>query len=650
MGTGALHILIPVHLWAGIIFYAIICTMKKSLKIFVFLLIVLFLQKPGYATEQFDTGYDVFYDVSNDGETQVTQDISIKNKQSDVVATSYNLSINKMSIYDVKGSDRAGELEFEVEVNGPITKISTNFNEQVIGIDRTLNWQLKYKSKDIATKVGEIWNINIPKVDILESTKEYNTTLKVPISFGSEIYISPKPTEKEQDDKFYIYKYNKESLTKTGITASFGSYQILNFQLSYKLENESSIANYQEIALPPSIKGIQQIKYDSIEPLPERVYIDTDGNMMALYKVAANSQLEIKASGSVRIAGKQINPEFGGKFEDINDNFKVYLREQPFWETTSDPIKRIANELYDPNLNVTQNAQKVYNYVVNELEYNFDINSTVEISRNGALKTIVEPGPVACMEFTDLFIAIARSQGIPARELNGYALTTESNLTPLSISLKSGDLLHSWAEFYDPNYGWIQIDPTWGNTSKIDYFTKLDTNHFVFVIKGRDSEYPYPAGTYKIDGTEKQVEVDIAQDSEIFKFREDVTFYKKLTLNPIKLFTDYREYNVYNSGGIWIFNINNSGVDVLPFETKTLAIKRGTLEVPFETFNGESKYLQFESTIGQPPTKSKANSSLYLSALLALVLCMIVYVLAIHPNRLRRLIHRLLLRLRGPNQ
>jgi hypothetical protein len=85
--------------------------------------------------------------------------------------------------------------------------------------------------------------------------------------------------------------------------------------------------------------------------------------------------------------------------------------------------------------------------------------------------------------------------------------------TPISINLKSGDLLHSWPEFYDPNFGWVAVDPTWGNTSKTDYFTKLDTNHFAFVIKGINSEYPLPAGMYRTDDSTKLIDISFAYES-----------------------------------------------------------------------------------------------------------------------------------------
>ena len=59
------------------------------------------------------------------------------------------------------------------------------------------------------------------------------------------------------------------------------------------------------------------------------------------------------------------------------------------------------------------------------------------------------------MEFTDLFVAIARAAGIPARESVGYAYTTNSRLRPLSLVT---DVLHAWPEYYDADKKiWVHL-------------------------------------------------------------------------------------------------------------------------------------------------------------------------------------------------
>ncbi|MBI2404889.1 transglutaminase domain-containing protein, partial [Candidatus Gottesmanbacteria bacterium] len=130
--------------------------------------------------------------------------------------------------------------------------------------------------------------------------------------------------------------------------------------------------------------------------------------------------------------------------------------------------------------------------------------------RKGAIAALVSPQNSICMEFTDLFVALARAAGIPAREVVGYAYTTNAKLRPLSLI---ADVLHAWPEYYDRERGiWVSVDPTWANTTRgVDYFTKLDFNHIAFAIHGAKSDAPYPAGFYKRSGTNsKDVVVSFA--------------------------------------------------------------------------------------------------------------------------------------------
>lgn len=174
--------------------------------------------------------------------------------------------------------------------------------------------------------------------------------------------------------------------------------------------------------------------------------------------------------------------------------------------------------------------------------------------------------------------------GIPARELNGYAITNEENLRPLSINLAKGDLLHSWPEFYDPTLGWIQVDPTWGNTSGIDYFTKLDTSHFAFVIKGINSEYPVPAGAYRTDQEKDLIEVEFSQAENEIDFTQSTTLKKKFNWNLIKLLRGYRKYKLVNTGATIVYDLD--GNPILPGNFQTIYLHKDTTKYSYKDFNG----------------------------------------------------------------
>lgn len=86
-----------------------------------------------------------------------------------------------------------------------------------------------------------------------------------------------------------------------------------------------------------------------------------------------------------------------------------------------------------------------------------------------------------CTDFHSLFIAMARSQDIPARFEIGF---------PLPPDKHSGEIsgYHCWADFFEPQHGWVPVDisEAWKHPEKKSYFFgALDANRMQFTT-GRD--------------------------------------------------------------------------------------------------------------------------------------------------------------------
>jgi len=277
----------------------------------------------------------------------------------------------------------------------------------------------------------------------------------------------------------------------------------------------------------------------------------------------------------------------GGKMHEIpSDLKKLYTKADTYWEVENSRIKDLALELFDPKKNVAQNAYEAYKYVVENLEYDTEITQENTIQRHGALKALTQKGAWACMEFTDLFIALTRAMGIPARELNGFAFSEGESIVPTPVDFNTGDMLHAWAEFYDPNFGWVQVDPTWGNTSGIDYFTKLDTNHLAFVVKGVSSEEPYPAGAYRLDTNQKQINVDFAEKQ--IDFEPKLEFKKAIPWNLLKILQGKRRYVVTHKEGPILYGVGgeNSKRIIFPFSKESVYLERSANVLEYRDFGG----------------------------------------------------------------
>jgi hypothetical protein len=124
-------------------------------------------------------------------------------------------------------------------------------------------------------------------------------------------------------------------------------------------------------------------------------------------------------------------------------------------------------------------ARKIYDYIVRE--FSFDTTSGVEKSVDW----------YACLEkkkgdayiYANLFTALVRKAGIPARLVAGYFIDgTQTAHT------------HFWSEFYLEGFGWVPVDPLLGDDKKfgdspaiqnpaVFYFGNLDSRH-IAIAKG----------------------------------------------------------------------------------------------------------------------------------------------------------------------
>lgn len=481
---------------------------KCKLVFLIFFTIFAFLPKQKlHAAQDFELNSSVSYLVTQEGKTFVQHQINFTNKTENLFVTQYQITLGSTRLTDIWAKDNLQNLEPEVKTGNNTTTIILNLKQKAIGLNRSYNLQLGYEDRDITTKTGRVWEVNIPKPNDIEKFNTYTTELIVPSSFETPVQVVPNPTSSVKRNLNNTYIFNKSSLAKRGITALFGTNQAFSFDLRYTLRNDNPIRNNISIALPPDT-AYQKLFYHDIKPVPDEIISDADGNWIANYNLNSGQKIEVKAIGSVVIS---LSPNTTVFQQD--PSLDQYLTSQEPWQTDDPEIINLANKL--------KTAENIYNFIVDHLDYNYD-RVEKNSKRLGAKQALANPELSICMEFTDLFVALSRAAGIPARELNGFAFTQNSKLRPLSLKQ---DILHAWPEYFDKEREtWIPVDPTWAKTTQgIDYFSKFDLNHFVFVIHGTSSTTPYPVGFYKLDDTVgKDVNVEPLEDLPTPKIDLDV--------------------------------------------------------------------------------------------------------------------------------
>ncbi|HEC02609.1 MAG TPA: transglutaminase domain-containing protein, partial [Phycisphaerales bacterium] len=101
-------------------------------------------------------------------------------------------------------------------------------------------------------------------------------------------------------------------------------------------------------------------------------------------------------------------------------------------------------------------VKAIYERVVDHMEY------VVRGEDDKGALTALELGKGDCTEYSDLFVAICRAKGIPARVVTGYTVTTDVSRAK-----------HNWAEVYMQDRGWVPIDLTAGDVGNAAFRNRV---------------------------------------------------------------------------------------------------------------------------------------------------------------------------------
>lgn len=466
--------------------------MLKKVALIIALILLLssrsiFAQEQAYYSANYQAEY-FLSDKANSSDFNVKFTTAITNLSNDVYVKKFSISFPlTFAIENVSAQDDSGVLQPVITTSEKSTEISLEFNNPKTGKNSLNHFYLNYTQKNLFRRNGAVWEVILPTVENKQSSN-YKVIVNLASQSPKQLSIAkPLPTSQTANQ---IVWDNPE--TKT-IYAVFGSAQYYYLDLTYHLKNPRIIPVMTEMALPPDTE-YQKIIVESLRPGPYNVYLDKDGNYMARYLLSPSEDREVSFKGYA-VVSSQIRDEFlNNNISDPKDK-RFVATDNKYWKLTKTGFE---------NLNTVND---IYDFVTEKLVYNFS-QSGVEKERLGADKALEQPDRAVCVEFTDLFIALARKKGFPTREIEGFGFTQDPRFRPLSLLT---DVLHAWPEYYDPGKGiWVPVDPTWENTSGIDYFSSFDLNHITFVRHSNDPEYPLPAGMYKTQNSQDIIVEPIA--------------------------------------------------------------------------------------------------------------------------------------------
>ncbi len=194
--------------------------------------------------------------------------------------------------------------------------------------------------------------------------------------------------------------------------------------------------------LPRTRPGRQFVHRVTADPTPDRIW-DEQNNRYAEFRftrpradfhVRIRCDLTIQRSDLRTARARQLAPE-------EQPNLRRYLAQERFVEVDDFRIRNLAHQLAAESGSETETVRRLHAGVLREL--------TVDNYRPqdvGARRTL-DLGTGDCTDYMDLFVALCRARGIPARGVEGYTL-------PFSSVPQ-----HDWAEVWLATHGWTTFDP-----------------------------------------------------------------------------------------------------------------------------------------------------------------------------------------------
>lgn len=207
------------------------------------------------------------------------------------------------------------------------------------------------------------------------------------------------------------------------------------------------------------------------------IYKDADGNEIAYFKTSAQLPASIPVKITFQVRRTEETPNLLAaqtSSEPADAKLSRFLQPDKL-VPTGGKIQQVSATIGHTQASRYEQARAIYDYVVANMKYD---KSGTGWGRGDALYACdVKKGN--CTDFHSLFIAIARSRGIPARFTIGFPLGAAG----------SGEIpgYHCWAEFYSGGE-WVPVDASeaWKHPERRNYyFGHLDADRVAFTM-GRD--------------------------------------------------------------------------------------------------------------------------------------------------------------------
>ena len=251
----------------------------------------------------------------------------------------------------------------------------------------------------------------------------------------------------------------------------------------------------------------ETLRVYSMDTDPNAVFAEKDGEPAYLFEWKNLQQGVYDYRLDAFVKSSQFFPKINKKIEfpfSVPDEIKQFTQATRKTESDDLEIKQTANKIIAGETDAYKIAFKLAEWVHEHTTYDEAYWKDVY-----SAKSVLESGRGVCDEFSNLFIALARSVGLPARYVVGSVYTNIPTINDFQY--------HAWAEVWLPDFGWVPFDPTFAE------YGWIDPTH----IKVRDSKIVEPTSISYAWQKGDVIASSLNSDVKIITKRDDLPEYIK---------------------------------------------------------------------------------------------------------------------------
>lgn len=246
----------------------------------------------------------------------------------------------------------------------------------------------------------------------------------------------------------------------------------MKYHLSHltRYRYQQSVANSYNLAcLEPRNLPHQRVSAASIvvEPRPQQTerFIDGFGNIRHLLHLQSpHTELAVRSSAAVEVLPRNYPAALS---DALSIQALTSALQKPqnsdelfaLWCTVPSPMipivaeaRQLITQLQSHQQSALALALQLNQFIFENFQYDPQFSTVVT-----QVDEVINHRRGVCQDFAQVAISCLRSVGVPARYVSGYLQTLPPEGQP---RLMGADASHAWFAVFDPQFGWVDFDPT----------------------------------------------------------------------------------------------------------------------------------------------------------------------------------------------